>query len=365
MANLNTIVGTYYGDVDSETNNLALLGSIFQNLVSSRIPIIIGGDFNLDAQIVAGWMAARFPHLKVVGAGATCFTGKVFKATTIDYFIMSKSLLPMLGSIQTEDTTIKTHKPVTLVVKATDKQRLLTKYEYPKPGHEAVTGSKMQTSSWWEEAEETIRNIHGKFVKEDGSPRWATEEEARDPDVWAQVTQATRVWHAAAEKEIEANCRHEQEALDMELEPKIYKQSAHEAMLQQRDKKWHKTHWWQFLHRRIMEAQAAREQDGWPPGVGSWRAWAQKLRAKLDCMQKGEFATDGQTYTSLTVFLRGCTTQTGPDWDLMDYWEHEAKTKADRAEIAQTNEAKKNWRKDTKEHLRHGTAKGHMVTKPM
>jgi hypothetical protein len=151
----------------------------------------------------------------------------------------------------------------------------------------------------------------------------------------------------------------------MELEPKIYKQSAHEAMMQQRDKKWHSTHWWQFLHRRIMEAQAAREKQRWPPGVASWRAWAQKLRAKLEHMQKGEFALDGQTHTSLTVFFRACTTQAGPDWDLMDYWEHEAKTKADRAELAQTNEAKKNWRKEIKEHLRQGTAKGHMVTKPM
>ena len=114
-----------------------------------------------------------------------------------------------------------------------------------------------------------------------------------------------------------------------------------------------------------MEAQAAREKEEWPPGVGSWRAWAQKLRAKLDRMQQGEFATDVQTYTSISAFLRGCTTQTGPDWDLMDYWEHEAKTKADRAEIAQTNEAKKNWRKDTKEHLKHGTAKGHMIAKTM
>ena len=294
LANQNTIVGTYYGDVDSETNNLSLLGAIAQNLVSSRIPLILGGDFNLDAQTMAGWMAVRFPHLKIVEAGPTCCTGKMIKATTLDYFIVSKSLLPLLGSIQTEDTTIKTHKPVSLAIKATDKLRLLTKYDYPKPGHEAVTGPKVHVSSWWEEAEETIRRIHGKFVGDDGAPRWATEEEARDPAVWAQVTQSTRVWHTAAEKELEANCRHEQETLDMELEPKIYKQSAHEAMLQQRDKKWHKTHWWQFLHRRITEAQAAKEQDRWPPGVGSWRAWAQKLIASWTACREGSSLRTGR-----------------------------------------------------------------------
>ena len=101
------ILGSYYGDVGSESRNLALLEAILQNISAARLPLLVGGDFNLEAQVLASWLQCRFPFLQVVEAGPTCVTNDHDKASTIDYFAVSKTLLPVLGGMRTEGTTIK------------------------------------------------------------------------------------------------------------------------------------------------------------------------------------------------------------------------------------------------------------------
>ena len=195
-----TILGSYYGDVDSEATNLSQLEITLQHLTAGRLPIVIGGDFNLQAQVLANWLQVRFPLLQITQAGPTCRTRGQGKVSTIDYFLVSKTLAPIFKQIRTEDTTLKTHKPVSLTLSATDKERMVNKYEYDKPGHARVVGPLRQKEEWRADAEQSIVQRRARFLQEDQQIAWATNEQAQNPEMWGQITQAATLWHEAAAK---------------------------------------------------------------------------------------------------------------------------------------------------------------------
>ncbi len=124
--------------------------------------------------------------------GATCQTNVHHKGSAIDFFIVSRQIRPWVTNIHTLDTTLKTHKPVTMHLRNGDRARKLTKYMFEKPGHEPVFVPLLFREASWHKAGTLIQQATEKLTGAQGEVVWATDEQAVDPHLWELITEATR-----------------------------------------------------------------------------------------------------------------------------------------------------------------------------
>jgi hypothetical protein len=145
------ILVSVYGYDGRHVQTLDLLTQSLHKLTRLHMPIIMGGDFNIEAQELRPWLATQFPQLAIIDSGPTCFTPQAPGGTNIDYFIISRSLTARCLSTRTVDSTLKTHRPVELTLQSKGCGRQLTRYLYDKPGVERVFGPQLQTQGkQWE-----------------------------------------------------------------------------------------------------------------------------------------------------------------------------------------------------------------------
>jgi hypothetical protein len=137
---LDVILASVYGLDGRHEQTLDMLHTVSQVFLALRLPIILGGDFNMEVAELNPWLNERYPFLQIVECGPTCSTNQHNKDTAIDYFIVSRQLRPWITGIHTLDTMLKTHEPATMHLQTKDTARQLTKHTFEKRGDDPVIG---------------------------------------------------------------------------------------------------------------------------------------------------------------------------------------------------------------------------------
>ena len=118
------LINAYFYDSEGlSDNNWMILAEIGLYLTSMGLPFIIAADFNLSPQALAesGWLGT----VKGVIRAPTEWTCKVAEhttGTTIDYFVISSSLRPLVDRVSVLPILHGQHRPVELILKGKMKQ---------------------------------------------------------------------------------------------------------------------------------------------------------------------------------------------------------------------------------------------------
>ncbi len=95
-----------------------MLEELLQNQTHKHSHIIVGVDFNVEAEQMAAWIATRFLHLRVISCGNKCYTktknGR--KARAIQLNIATASMAERVEQASSMGTTLATHRPVSMTL---------------------------------------------------------------------------------------------------------------------------------------------------------------------------------------------------------------------------------------------------------
>ncbi len=129
------VVTSIYGRVDDAHATHMMLEELFQNQIQRRGHIVVGGDFDVEAELTAAWIAIRYSNLRVISCGNTCYTKTKSgtEASSADYYMAPAIPAERVEQASSMGATLATHRPVSMMVGMPDRKRKV-------PGHSDRSG---------------------------------------------------------------------------------------------------------------------------------------------------------------------------------------------------------------------------------